>query len=138
MTAVLLVALAGCSNDAADNAPTGEGIVLRVTQAQTVAEWTLDQLAAEVPRAAMDLDGQAQDGYLLLDVLEASGVAGWDHGEVTGKGEDRAFDVVLDIDAAEVDEGWILDVTNQGTLKLAADDLPRERWVRDVSEIVVE
>lgn len=38
----------------------------------------------------------------------------------------------------EVDEGWILDISNRGMLKLAADDLSRQKWVRDVNEIVVE
>jgi hypothetical protein len=45
------------------------------------------------------------------------------------------IEVALDIDAATVDEAWVLDVTNRGTLKLAAPDLPRQQWVRDVGEI---
>jgi hypothetical protein len=49
--------------------------------------------------------------------------------------EGRVMEVALDVAAADVDETWILDVSNRGTLKLAAPDLPRERWVRDVGEI---
>jgi hypothetical protein len=50
-------------------------------------------------------------------------------------GEGRVYEVGLDISSSEVDDGWILDVTNKGTLKLAAVDLPRQNWVRDVGEI---
>lgn len=50
-------------------------------------------------------------------------------------GEGRVFEVSLPIAAAEVDAGWVLDVTNQGTLKLASVDIPRGQWVRDVGEI---
>ena len=81
------------------------------------------------------IDGDMQSGPLLIDVIAASGVENWQSGEVFGMGEGRTFEVKLDVSASEVDDGWILDVTNQGTLKLAAADLPREQWVRDVSEI---
>ena len=50
-------------------------------------------------------------------------------------GEGRVFEVTLEIDSADVNGNWILDVTKQGGLKLAAADLPREQWVRDVGEI---
>jgi hypothetical protein len=71
------------------------------------------------------------------DVLDASGVGKWESGEVRGMGEGRVFEVGLDISFAEVDEGWIMDVTKQGTLKLASAALPRDQWVRDVGEISI-
>jgi hypothetical protein len=112
------------------------GIILTVYRGnETVMEWTLDGLRAAVEFVDLDIEGKTQSGPLLADVLEASGVDAWTHGEVLGKGEGRAFDVGIDIAAGEIDEGWILDVTNRGTLKLAAEDLPQDRWVRDVGEI---
>ena len=139
MIAVMVLAAAvACSNDV-DSPGGGDTVVLRVIRSDdTIAEWTLDRLASEMPLTERELDGQTQKGFLLLDVLAASNIGSWEWAEVAGKGENRAFDVVLQIDAGEVDDGWILDVTHQGTLKLAADDLPRDRWVRDVSEIAVE
>jgi len=59
----------------------------------------------------------------------------WESGEVLGSGEGRVFEVKLDVSSSEVDDGWILDVTKQGTLKLASADLARQEWVRDVGEI---
>ena len=52
-----------------------------------------------------------------------------------GMGEGRTFEVGLDIAAVDVDQDWVLDVTNRGTLKLAAEGLARQQWVRDVGEI---
>ena len=37
-----------------------------------------------------------------------------------------------------LDEGYVLDITRRGTAKLAGQDLPRERWVRDVTEIRID
>lgn len=146
--AVLALALvvAGCGDDGGGGAGGGTGsgggsgdggVILTVYVAgEAVAAWTLEELeAGAVPFVEAVIDGDAQRGPTLLALLEASGVGQWDEAEVLGKGEGRSFDVALSIESSEVDEGWILDVTNQGTLKLAAEELPREQWVRDVGEI---
>jgi hypothetical protein len=102
---------------------------------QPVAEWTLEDLEAEMEFAAITVDGEDQSGPRMLDLLAASGVNEWDSMEVLGKGEGRAFDIAVELSADEVDEGWLFDVTNRGTLKLAAEALARDQWVRDASEI---
>ncbi len=135
------IALAGgCTTDAgggpADLDPPAADVVLRVIVAgEVAADWTLDDLRESVPFATVDVDGDSQNGPRLLEVMAASGVEGWQTAEVIGMGEGRTFEVGLDISPAEVDDGWILDVTNRGTLKLAAEGLPRSQWVRDVGEI---
>jgi len=142
--AVLLVPLltagfAGCGDDdAAAIAPRADDVVLRISQGgQVLADWTLDDLNTAVSFTEFDLEGSTQNGPLLLDVLAAAGVTSWERAEVIGWGEGRAFEVGLEIEAGDVDGGWILDVTNRGTVKLAADDLPKQQWVRDVAEIAL-
>ena len=148
VAAILLLLLAGCGGDeeagpgggsgggSGSDASPAVGTILTVYQGDTVMRaWTLEELRQAVAFADVDIDGRVQSGPLLVDVLDASGVTAWSSGEVLGKGEGRAFDVGVDIEAANVVEGWVLDVTNRGTLKLAADDLPQDRWVRDVGEI---
>ncbi len=137
---VAAVALIGGCGGTADGAPSldppADDVVLRVIVDDALAaDWTLDGLEEAVPFTEMDIDGDTQNGPRLLDVLTASGVDDWATAEVIGMGEGRSFEVGLDIDAADTDEDWILDVTNRGTLKLAADDLARDLWVRDVGEI---
>ena len=137
----IAVLLGACgANDSADGAPVldppAEDVVLRVVVSDAVAaDWTMADLEQNVTFTAMDIDGDEQSGPRLLDVLAASGVDDWEAAQVIGMGEGRVFEVGLDIAAADVDESWILDVTNRGTLKLAAEALDRDQWVRDVGEI---
>ena len=113
-------------------------MVLRVVvDGEVVADWTLETLDYSLPFSTLTIDGDSQQGPLLLDVLAASGVVTFDSLEALGLGEGRTFEVSLEVDAADIDDGWILDISNKGTLKLAADDLPREKWVRDLAELRV-
>ena len=95
----------------------------------------LADLEGDVEFVEIVVDGDAQRGPRLIDVIAASGVAEWETGEVLGMSEGRVVEVTLEIDAATVNESWVFDVTNRGTLKLAAPELPRQEWVRDVGEI---
>ncbi len=134
VVAAATLLFAGCSDDEASSP--GDDVVLRVVDGYTVArDWTLAELEAEVPFREIVVDDDAQTGPRLIDVIAASGVDGWETGQVLGMSESRVFEVGLDIDAATVDDTWVFDVTNRGTLKLAAPDLPREMWVRDVGEL---
>ncbi|MDJ0923955.1 MAG: hypothetical protein QNJ77_05285 [Acidimicrobiia bacterium] len=131
------VIVAGCSSgDESAEAPPAEDVVLRIVVGdEIVRDWTLAELEQEVPTAEITVDGDIESGPSLLGVVAASGVDDWRSAEVLGMSEGRVVAVALEIDASEVDDTWVLDVTNRGTLKLAAIDLPRQQWVRDVAEI---
>lgn len=135
MSAVIVTA--ACSDgDSATTDPPAADVVLRITtNGEVAADWTLAELEAAVEYTDLTIDGNDQSGPLLLDVLEASGIDQWQSAEILGMGEGRVFEVTLEVNSADVDGGWILDVTKQGTLKLASAELPREQWVRDVGEI---
>lgn len=137
MLGAVLVLVSACSEGgtATTQAPGADVVVRVVSGGEVLADWTLADLEASVGFTELTVDGDLQSGPLLLDVLEASGVGDWESGRVFGMGEGRVFEVALDIDSGEVDHGWILDVTNKGTLKLASANLPKDRWVRDVGEI---
>jgi hypothetical protein len=139
VAALALIGACG-GGGSADGAPTfdppADDVVLRVVVSDALAaDWTLAALEESVSFTDVDIDGDTQSGPRLLDVLAASGVEDWQTAEVIGLGEGRTFEVGLDIAAADVDETWVLDVTNRGTLKLAAEGLARDQWVRDVGEI---
>jgi hypothetical protein len=142
--AVALLASACSGGDDAEGEtvelpPPADDVVLRVTVGgELAADWTLETLDYNVPFSTLTLDGDEQEGPLLLRVLAASGVVDWESMEVLGLGEGRTFEVNLFVNAPEVNETWILDVSNQGTLKLAAENLPREKWVRDVAELRID
>ena len=133
---VLALVAVGCSGDSGSDAGEGSDVVLTIFVADDpVAEWTIESLEADIEFVTLTIDGDEQSGPRVLDVLAASGITDWVTAEVLGKGEGRSFDVGVVISADEVDEEWLFDVTNRGTLKLAAADLPREQWVRDAGEI---
>jgi hypothetical protein len=137
LVAVALALAGACSGESTSSTePPADDVVLRVVvEGEVAADWTLAALEEAVPFAEMTIDGDIQNGPLLSAVLDASGVSEWDSGEVVGFGEGRVFEVGLDISSSSIDDGWILDVTNKGSLKLASVELPREQWVRDVGEI---
>jgi len=140
MALVPVLMAAACSDSGGGDGTGSEsgpsGIVLTVVVAdEVVSEWTLAELQEDLEFVALVLDGDEQIGPRLLDALEGSEVGDWQTAEVLGKGEGRSFDVGVEIAAADVDGGWLFDVTNRGTLKLVAADLPREQWVRDAGEI---
>lgn len=137
LATVVAIVMAACSggNATGTEAP-AEDVVLRVVlDGEVAVDWTLAALEEQVAFSDLAIDGDTQSGPLLVDVLTASGVEQWTSGEVFGMGEGRVFEVSLPITSSDVDAGWVLDVTNQGTLKLAAAEIPREQWVRDVGEI---
>jgi len=138
VVALLMVGLAvsGCGDSDPEEDSAEAGTVLTVFVGdEIIAEWTLEALEAEVGFVTFEMDGDEQTGPRLLDVMAASGVGEWTVAEVLGKGEGRAFEIGIEISVAMVDDTWLFDVTNRGTLKLAAADLPREQWVRDAGEI---
>jgi len=137
LATVLTTVVVGCSDGSTEGRePPAQDVVLRVViDTEVAVDWTLADLEQQVGFTDLTIDGDTQSGPLLLDVLDASGVEEWTSGEVLGMGEGRVFEVGLDISSSEVDRGWILDVTKQGSLKLAAAALPRAQWVRDVGEI---
>ena len=134
VVAIVMAACSGGNTTVAE--PPSEDVVLRIVlDGEVAVDWTLAALEEEIAFTDLAIDGDSQSGPLLVDVLAASGVEEWTSGEVFGMGEGRVFEVSLPIVSSEVDAGWVLDVTNQGTLKLAPAELPREQWVRDVGEI---
>ena len=135
---LLGLGVAGCG-DGGGGSESVDGetdIVLTVVVGDdVVAEWTLARLEDEVDFVTFEIDGDEQTGPRLLDVIAASGVDQWSTAEVLGKSEGRAFDIGIEVSIAEIDDAWLFDVTNRGTLKLAAPDLARQHWVRDAGEI---
>ena len=140
--ALLVIGLGavGCGDDGGNGGDGGgddsAGVILTIYVAdEPVAEWTLAELEEQLVFVTVELDGDEQHGPRVLDVIAASGVTDWRTAEILGKGEGRAFDIGIEATNVEIDDAWLFDITNRGTLKLAAPDLPREQWVRDAGEI---
>ncbi|CAM3228963.1 hypothetical protein MYIN104542_23270 [Mycobacterium intermedium] len=74
---------------------------------------------------------RVQKGPTVRSILAAAGTTGVDLVRVEGR------DPAQTLTAAELTDQLILNVTKRNTLKLTGTQLARERWVRDVTALVV-
>lgn len=89
---------------------------------------SLPQLEIVTPQSR---GAQLQKGPTVRSVLDAAGAANVASVRVEGR------DPAQTLTAAELTEQVILNVTKRNTLKLAGANLGRDRWVRDVTALVV-
>jgi hypothetical protein len=95
--------------------PNGAELQVITPEGKAVA-FTLDDLAA-LPLHRTTLEGKIQEGPLLLDVLHAAGVTAFTKVVLTGT---RGPVFVNTVAADQVDENFLLDFTNHGTVKVAS------------------
>ena len=89
---------------------------------------SLPQATIDTPQA-----GQAQQtGALVTALLEEAGVADYAALVVTGPNGAETFT------ADEIDETVILGVSRRQTLRFSGEQIDKDRWVQDVTDIVVE
>ena len=101
---------------------------------QVLSRFDLQQLRAlpQVEVATPQSSGsQTQTGPTVRSILTAAGVTNAERVRVEGR------DPAQTLTVAEVNSEVILNVTKRNTLKLTGTQLPRDRWVRDVTSLVV-
>lgn len=129
--AALLIGLGlgGCATDSGDD----YHVVVR-QDGRVLADFDLGRLA-ELPQTEIATPqshgNQVQRGPAVRSVLNAAG-AGEVH-SVRFEGSDPAQTLT----AAELTDRVVLSFTRRDTVKLAGAGLARDRWVRDVSAVVV-
>jgi hypothetical protein len=101
---------------------------LELARFDLAALQALPQVDVKTPQSAGD---QVQTGPTVRSVLDKAGVAAVTQLRVEGR------DPAQTLSGADLDGRPILDVTNRGTVKLAGPDLTTDRWVRDVTALVV-
>ncbi|MCV7378306.1 hypothetical protein BST11_18470 [Mycobacterium alsense] len=135
LIAVLASAVVGSGVASCAGAATGGARPLVVRQDQRVlGRFTLPQLRnlPQVQIATPQSRGaQVQQGPTVRSVLRAANAAGVDRVRVEGR------DPAQTLTDAELTEQVILNVTKRNTLKLTGTQLGRDRWVRDVTALVV-
>ncbi len=107
--------------------------VIVVFKGKTVASFGFADLQA-LPRTGVE----GQEGPTLLSVLDNAGIKEFSKVTVKGMGPGRTGPAKAELSRDQLSKSLILDFTKQGTVKLAGDSLPRESWVIDVTQIVVD
>lgn len=86
----------------------------------------------ELPLTSIVVEGKAEEGPALVEVLRKAGVDEFNQVTLAGNGAS------LTLTREQVTSEVILDLTNRGTVKLAAPNVPKNDWVKDITRIKVE
>lgn len=92
---------------------------------------TLDAVKA-LPLTQITVEGKAQEGPKLADILALAGVT--DYAEIIISGSSASCTLTK----AQVDDNAILDFSNRSTMKLATIYIPKSDWTKDITEITVK
>jgi hypothetical protein len=92
---------------------------------------TLEAVKA-LPLATLTAEGKVEEGPYLSDVLALAGITQFT--EVSLSGSSNPATLTFE----QVDKNTILDFNNHGTMKLSTTYIPKPKWTKDVSEIVVK
>jgi hypothetical protein len=92
---------------------------------------TIDDLKT-LPLRQVMAEGKVEEGPGLLDVLNLVGITDFKEVSLTGSSNP------VTLAREQVDENTILDFTNHGTVKLSTTYIPKDKWTKDVAEIIVK
>lgn len=130
---VVGAAVAGCGSDTDTDTATGYRLVVR-QDGRVLDEFDLARLGGlpQTEIATPQSHGSpVQRGPAVRTVLDAAGATAVHSVRFEGR------DPAQTLTAAELTDQVVLSFTKRDTLKLAGTDLERDRWVRDVSTVVV-
>ncbi|QLL07938.1 hypothetical protein [Mycobacterium vicinigordonae] len=104
-------------------------------QGRVLREFSIEQLRG-LPQVQVGTPqsrgAQVQQGPTVRSVLDAAGATSVTRLRVQGR------DPAQTLTASEITTELILDITKRNTVKLTGTQLPRNRWVRDVTALVID
>jgi len=117
---ILLVMMGSCQN-------TTKSYNLVVVQNQQPIKAYTIKMIQKMPSKSFILDGKVESGPTLAVLLEDAGIK-------------EFSEIFVKNDAGEYfqtknPEKYILDITNRGTVKLASEELSKDQWLKDITEI---
>lgn len=137
LTAVLAFSglMVGC-NQAEPEQP--DGYAVQVIKDEKTIKWiTLADFEA-MAQVTIEVNDDTETGPLFSYVLDFAGVSDYEILTITGYSKGRIASAEIMLTPAQVHDGVVMDLTNSGTVKLAATDIPKNDWIRDVEQIIVE
>jgi len=139
--AIVLLALLAVAwvleNQVAPAPPAGSPSAYRVRvtrQGRELAAYDIAALQA-IGMKKVVVQGGSEEGPPLLDVLRKAGVTKFDSLTLLGMGQRDGGR--LELSVSDVGPETVLDIAKRGTVKVAGPSIPREKRVRDLTEIQV-
>ncbi|MBF0547564.1 MAG: hypothetical protein HQM08_24205 [Candidatus Riflebacteria bacterium] len=93
----------------------------------------LKQQSFEIPEA-----GQPAKGPSLLEILRSSGIKDFKMVLVKGYSKWRITTAEITLNKSQIDENFLLSISNRRTAKLASPDIPFKDWIIDVYSLEVK
>jgi hypothetical protein len=139
---LILSGFIGCSNEvaekSADTANNEEVYSVKIyLKGSFIKSITLDEIDA-LKKVTFSAEGKDEDGPKLTDVLKLADIVDFNQVTVVGLVKGRVASAELVLTRDQINDMVILDITNNGTTKLAGADIPSDNWIIDVSELRVE
>jgi hypothetical protein len=91
-----------------------------------------------LPQVSVTADGKAQNGPTLLSVLGLAGIKDFSTVTAYGYTKGRVATAELTLNKSQIDNQVVMDISNQGTAKLAGPNIPGNSWIIDVNKLVVK
>jgi hypothetical protein len=132
--AILLASVLGCSKEI----DTGNKYAIKVfSNDKQIASLSLDDLL-KLPQVTVSAGGKDQEGPTLLSALDLAGIREFSEVTVVGLTRGRIGSAELVLKKDQITDKVILDKTNKGTTKLCGPDIDYNKWIIDVSKLVVK
>ena len=92
----------------------------------------------KLEQVSFSTENKDESGPTLLSVLKLAGIDDFSQVTAVGLGKGRLTSAELVLTRDQVDDTVILDLTNQGTAKVAGLNISSNDWIIDVSELRVK
>lgn len=87
----------------------------------------------KMPSSSFELEGKTEQGPSMEYILKDNDIK--DYSKVTFIG---MYKDSLTMTKEQIDKGTLFDITNHDTIKLAAKDVKKDKWIKDIATIKIE
>ncbi len=91
-----------------------------------------------LPQVKVTADSKEETGPTLLAVLGLAGIQDFSSVTAYGYTKGRVATAELTLNRSQINDQVVLDISNQGTAKLAGPNIPGNSWIIDVNKLVVK
>jgi len=148
LIALSLVSVAGCQSSgqppntttttATTTPPASVDYLVKFTRnGSLVGGLTLDDIKA-LPQTTFTAEGKTEAGPTVLSALQKLNLTIFSKATALGYTKGRLAEAQVTLTYAELTGKYILDLTNQNTVKLASPDVSSASWIIDVYEFQLQ
>lgn len=140
ITAVMiLLSLQGCKSSSENKGENGlknekvENYSVKVVYDGTeIKSYSLEDIK-KISSTNVEVDGKTEEGPSISYIMNENNIKDYSKITFIGMWKDS-----LTMTKEQIEKGTLLDITNHGTVKLAAKAVKKDEWIKDISTIKIE